>query len=213
MVGKLVRAVSGIHAALALAEAGYVAESASILRIVSDFCAEIFVIAVALNRGGELPRPVREFVAQYFTPKARTPEGFAAREGTRYVSRSDLMKEAETWMAEKLGVDREKIRELRDFLNMTFDAYVHGAYETTMELFNPRTGRFEMRGHPASSKRREHVEKVFLKGLHQVVCAIQQTAAVTSNAAVHDAAREAKQAIDVSEPWRFSTEDSLPVEE
>ena len=77
MVGKLVRAVSGLRGALLLAEAGYVAECAALLRMVSDFCTEVSAIGEALNRGGEPPRAVRDFVNQYFTPKARTPEEFA----------------------------------------------------------------------------------------------------------------------------------------
>ena len=205
MVGKLVRAVSGIRAAMALAEAGHVAECASILRIVSDFCTEVSAIAEALNRGGEPPRAVRDFVAQYFTPKARIPEEYAAGERTRYVSRKELMK-AETRMAEGTTVDDEKVRVLHDFLNMSYDAYVHGAYETTMELFDLKTGQFAMRGHPDNSKRREFVQAVFLKA-HEVVVAVELTAAVTANATVFHAAREARHTMDASEPWKRSTSD------
>src|SRR5688572_16946846 len=92
MIGKCVRAVSGIHAALALADLGYVAECAALLRMVSDFCAEITAIGEALNKGGELPRAVRTFVDHYFVPKPHTPAQFKAAERTRYVSREDLMK-------------------------------------------------------------------------------------------------------------------------
>ena len=92
MVGKLIRAVSGLHGALFLAEAGYVAECGALLRTVSDFCTEISAIGEALNRGGEPPRAVRNFANQYCTPKARTPEEYAAKERTRYVSREELMK-------------------------------------------------------------------------------------------------------------------------
>lgn len=86
---------------------------------------------------------------------------------------------------------------------MTYDAYVHGAYETTMELFNPLDGRFMVGGHPDVSKRREFVEAVFLK-LHEVVFALEFTAAVTAHAAVFQAAREARRKMDASEPWKRS---------
>ncbi len=200
MVGKLVRAVSGIRAALAMAELGYVAECASILRMISDFCTEVSAIAEALNRGGEPPRAVREFVAQYFTPKARTPEEYEASERTRYVSRKELMK-AETRMSEGTEVDGEHLGVIHEFLNMAYDAYVHGAYETAMELLNPATHRFEMRGHPDEAKREEFVEAVFLK-LHEVVVAIELTAAVSSTASVFHAARDARHTMDASDPWR-----------
>ena len=200
MVGKLIRAVSGLHGALFLAEAGYVAECGALLRTVSDFCTEVSAIGEALNRGGEPPHAVRNFVNQYFTPKARTPEEYAAKESTRYVSRKELMK-AEVRLAEGTTVDGERLRIFRQFINMTYDAYVHGSYETTMELCNPSTGVFAMRGHPEASKRQEFVEAVFLK-MHGVVVAVEFTAAVTAHAEVFKAAREARHVMDASEPWK-----------
>ena len=202
MVGKLVRAVSGLRSALLLAEAGYVAECAALLRMVSDFCTEVSAIGEALNRGGGPPRAVRDFVDQYFTPKARTPEEYAAAERIRYVRREELMK-AEVRRAEGTIVDGEQLRIFHQFLNMIYDAYVHGAYETTMELCNPLTGIFEMRGHPEAAKREEFVEAVFLK-LHEVVVAVEFTAAVTAHAEVFSAAREARHVMDASEPWKLT---------
>ncbi len=202
MVGKLVRAVSGTRAALALADLGYVAECGALLRMVSDFCTEVSAIAEMLNRGGEPPRAVRDFVNQYFAPKARTPEEYAAAERTRYVSRNELMK-AESRMAEGTDVNGEHLRIVHDFLNMTYDAYVHGAYETTMELFDRTTGAFAMHGHPDEGKRQEFLEAVFLK-LHEVVVAIELTAAVTAHADVFSEVREARHAMDASEPWKRS---------
>ena len=202
MIGKCVRAVSGIHAALALADHGYVVECAALLRMVSDFCAEITAIGEALNKGGELPRAVRTFVDHYFAPKPRTPEQFKAAERTRYVSREDLMK-TKVHLAEKANIDVEQVRTVRKFLNMSFDAYVHGAYETTMELCDPKTGRFMMRGHLFPSKRQEFVEAVLLK-LHEVVVALEFTAAVTAHAEIFQAACDARHAMDASEPWKRS---------
>ena len=52
------------------------------------------------------------------------------------MSRTELLK-GEVRLAEGTEVDGERLRFLHDFLNMSFDAYVHGAYETTMmELLN-----------------------------------------------------------------------------
>ena len=69
-----------------------------------------------------------------------------------------------------------------------------------MELYSPLTGRFMMSGHPDVAKREEFVEAVFLK-LHEVVIAIEFTAAVTGTAAVFKAAREARHTMDSSDPW------------
>ena len=198
MVGKCVRAVSGLHAALALAESGFVAESAALLRMVSDFCTEIIAIGEALNRGGDLPTPVQTFVDQYFVPKPRTPEEFAAVEQTRYVSREKLMK-AELRLAQNAEVDGEQLRTVHRFLNMSYDSYVHGAYETSMELWDLDSGRFQLRGHPAPSMRQTFVETVFLK-LHEVVVAVEFTAAVTAQADVFEAARGARHALDQASP-------------
>ena len=114
MVGKCVRAVSGLHAALALAESGFVAESAALLRMVSDFCTEITAIGEALKRGGDLPTAVQTFVDQYFVPKSRTPEEFEAAEQLRYVSRKELMK-AELRLAQNAEVDGEQLRTVHRF--------------------------------------------------------------------------------------------------
>jgi len=68
-IGKSVRAVSGLRAALVLADLGYVTECAALLRMVSDFCIEVTAVGEALNRGGDLPVSVRTFIYQYFARK------------------------------------------------------------------------------------------------------------------------------------------------
>jgi hypothetical protein len=201
MVGKLVRAVSGFRAALVLAEIGYVAECGALLRMVSDFCTEVSAIGAHLSKGGEPSRAVKDFVEQYFTPRPRTPQEYAAAERTRYISREDLMK-ADMRLAEGTTVNAEQLRTIHRFLNVTYDAYVHGAYETTMELCDPSTGGFAMRGHPHPAKRDEFIEAAHLK-LHEVVVAIELTAAATGEADVFKAAREARHAMDASAPWKY----------
>ena len=207
MIGKLVRAVSGLRGALVLAETGHIAECAAVLRVVSDLCTEISAIGFALDRDGELPPAVMDFVAQYFKPRARTPDEFASAERTRYVTREALMKVHKA-LAQNHPVDADLLDRSHRFVNMAYDAYVHGAYETTMELWNPRTGSFEMRGHSSHAKREEFVDAVFLK-MHEVVVATELTAAKTSHAEVFAQAREARRAMDAAEPWKYqATHDS-----
>jgi len=200
MIGKCVRAVSGIHAALVLADLGYIAECAALLRMVSDFCTEITAIGKALNRGAELPHAVQTFVDHYFVPKPRTPDQFAVAKRILYVSRKDLMK-AEVRFAKNENTDGERLRKVHRFINMTYDAYVHGAYETTMEMCDLDNARFMMRGHLSVSKRQEFVEAVFLK-LHEVIIALEFTAAVTAHSEVFKATRDARHVMDESEPWK-----------
>ena len=202
MIGKLVRAVSGLRGALVLAEVGHIAECGAVLRIVSDFCTEISAIGLSLHRSGELPSAVKEFVDQYFMPRARTPDEFAATERRHYVSREKLMRAQEA-LAENQPIDTDLLKRSHRFVKMAYDSYVHGAYETTMELWNPRTRSFEMRGHPYQTKREEFVEAVFLK-MHEVVVAVELTAAMTANSEVLKQAREARKTMEVTEPWQYS---------
>lgn len=201
MIGKLVRIASGIRAAFVLSENGFVTESGAILRIVSDFCTEVGAIGGALHRGGELPKPVTVFVEHYFTPKERTPENYAAAERARYVSREDLMK-SDIAVGSGSAADVEWAWSLKRFLNMVGDAYIHGAYDTTMELCEPRTGRFFVDGHPSREVRAVHVEFAALK-LHEVVRAFELTAAVTAVPPVFEEARRARREMDQQAPWKL----------
>jgi hypothetical protein len=199
MIGKCVRVVSGMHAALALVDLGYVGECAALLRMVSDFCTEIKAIGEALNKGGELPRDVQTFVEHYFVPRSLTLSQYKADKHPPYPSREALMKAG--GRLANANIDKEQVLTIRRFLNYSLDAYVHGSYETTMELYDPDSVRFMMRGHRFLSTRRAYVEAVFLK-LHEVVCAIEYTAAVTAHEEVFNAAREARHAMDASELWK-----------
>ena len=202
MVGKLVLAVSGLRGALVLAKAGHITESAAILRFVSDFCTEILAIGMSLQHGGELSSAVKEFVDQYFLRRARTPDEFTARKRMRYVSREKLMRAYEA-ASESPPIDTNLLKRIRRFVNMVYDSYVHGAYETTMELWNPRTRLFEMRGHSFLKKREKFVEAVFLK-MHEVVVAVEVTAAMTGHSEVFKQVRQARRTMDTNEPWKFS---------
>ena len=194
MIGKCVRGASGIHAALALAKLGHVVECAAIMRMVSDFCTEIITIGKALQIGGELPGPVHTFVEQYFAPKPRTPDQYKEARRTRYPSRKALM-QVETHWAQMVGIDDEPMRSLHKYLNEVSDAYVHGAYETTMELYDPRIGHFSMRGCRFRWKRQDYIKWVFLK-LHEVVTALETTAAATGHEEIRKATRDARRALD-----------------
>jgi hypothetical protein len=158
LIGKAVRAVSGIRAALLLADAGYGAESAALLRMVSDFCTEITAVVEALYSGATTAA-VQRFIDQYFAPLARTPEELAAQEKRRFVSREELMK-AQTRLPAPPGLDSDRLIENHRFLNHIFDAYVHGASGTSTELYDFSTQRFMLRGQEHASLRNDHLDAV-----------------------------------------------------
>jgi len=112
------------------------------------------------------------------------------------VSREDLLK-VRVSLTENAHSASEQFRTNRRFVNMAYDSYVHGAHEATMELYDPHTGRFMMRGHQSLSKRQEFVEAVALK-LPEVVVAIEMTAAVTAQADIRQAVRAARRAMDAT---------------
>lgn len=149
-----------------------------------------------------MPVAVQTFVDQYFAFKHRTPEALAAAERIRYVAREDLMK-GEVRMAEGTAADPERLRAVKRFLNMAYDSYVHGSYESTMELCDPSRTEFMMRGHRSAEKRAEFIEAAFLK-MHEVVVALEMTAAVTGHEAVFNHARETRRRMDTIAPWKCS---------
>lgn len=91
-------------------------------------------------------------------------------------------------MAEAADLDGGNLLGVKRLVNVAYDAYVHGAYETTIELCDSRTGRFMMRGHVAAEKRDQFTEAVFVT-MHGVVAAIEMTAAATAHKEVFEAAR------------------------
>ena len=204
MVGKLVRAVSGLHGALVLAKAGYITECAVVLRTVSDFSTEIQMIGWFMAQDEQLPCAVQDFVEEYFLPRARTSEEFAAAGRKGYVSREKLMKEYKKF-AESVGAESVNAQQLdlnHRFVNMSYDAYVHGAYETALELWSDQRGTFMVRSHASAAKRDEFIEAVFMK-MREVVVAMELTATALGNTAVFEQARKARHTMNATEPWRL----------
>ena len=195
LVGKAIRAVSGLRAAILLADLGYCAESAALLRTVSTFCAEIMAVAETLQ-SRSAPSAIKKFVHQYFEPRARTPQELAARERESYVGREELLK-ALRRLCERTEMDPDLFLQTHRFLDHTFDAFVHGSSQTSAELYNPQTRDFMMRGQELSSVRQDYVEAAAGK-VHGVVAAIELTAKVFGNAAVAMEARAARRALDLA---------------
>jgi hypothetical protein len=153
LVAKAVRMASGIRAAMMLAEAGFVTESASLLRIVSDFATEAFAVAEGELRD-KRTKAQQDFIKQFFE---RESANLDKSEGSRthYVGREELMK-AHVRFGNDAGMDGETTRALMRSLNSIVDGYVHGAYSTAMELYHGGRNEFMVRGHEGRAQRREH---------------------------------------------------------
>jgi hypothetical protein len=168
-VGKAVRATSALRSALLLADSGYTTEAASLLRIASDFGQEIVAIGEGLLEG-RLTTDQQRFVDEYFAPMARTPEELEARGKEYYVCRERLFA-AHQRVAEKAQAPVDLLRRVTRFLNYGFDKYVHGSYDSAMELFDGQTGAFMLRGH--RSERHRCAMLVSISGkVYQVLLAL-----------------------------------------
>ena len=198
MVGKLVRAVSGINAAMHLAEIGYVTECGALLRVVSDLSEEIFTIGMALQArydGKPMNKDVQTFVEQYFFPLASTPDDFAKQSKVRYVSREKLLLAKVALSPAIPGMGSDMILKLARYLNKVYDGFVHGCYESTMQLWSTEEKAFELLGRSDADVKAEFVDATIHK-LHEVVAAIEITANMTGCDEVNQAAREARRKMD-----------------
>lgn len=147
-VAKAVRAVSGLRAALQLADFGYVVECATLLRTVADFCAEIEYLGEALVEG-RLTADQQKFVDQHFAPFPTDPDELAAREREYYVGRKDMEK-ARRRLFTKWGGGTSELDKIAAYLNKGYDSFVHGSNGSAMELFSGRTSAFMLRGHEST---------------------------------------------------------------
>jgi hypothetical protein len=166
-VAKAVRMASGIAAALYLADRGFTVECYTLLRTVSDFASEVVFLAEGLL-AGRLTEAQTKFVDDYFTLLPTSPDELAEREREYYVARKKIYA-AHARLFEGAGLPAEEVAKLRAYLDKGYDSYVHGAYQTAMELYRP--GRFMMTGHESAAHR--CVAKAAVAGkLHEVVVAL-----------------------------------------
>jgi len=172
LVGKAVRIISGIRAAMTLADLGFIAECGSILRTVSEYTGEILSICQGLLTGPQTEAQ-RRFLRQYFAPMPRDPD----EEQDRYVTREELFKGYYRWAAEK-GGDYDRARKVFRFVLQGYDKFVHGAYITAMELYNGRDHTFMLSGHESEDKKNVYKAAVAAK-LHESLSALLAIATVT----------------------------------
>lgn len=160
-VSKMVRMASGIRAAMLLADAGFVAECACLLRIVGDLGVEVVAVFEGEIRG-ERTTAQQKFIDQFFSRPAMDSASISGPPKNNYVSREKLIK-AHVKLAEVAGQDGEEIRHLIRQLNWGYDGYVHGSYSSAMELYHGGRHQFMLRGHEGEEQRRLYRRAVSAK--------------------------------------------------
>lgn len=163
LVCKSVRMVSALSAAWQLAKMGYGTEAGALLRLVQDFSSEIYFMAEAVIEGRETTSQ-KKFRKQFFKPMPQNVEEFLARERDYYISRRDVAT-ARRKLARQSGLSQDLLEEMdasSRFLSFGLNAYVHGDYETAMELYHGGDKQFRVNG-LGEEARASHVRFVALK--------------------------------------------------
>ena len=144
LVAKAVRVSSALGGAWELAKLGYTTETGALLRLVGDFSAEIQFMAEAYVEGRET-RAQKEFRTQFFATPPRSLDDFLLQEKQYFVARREIAK-AHKRLAEKAGQDGRLLNNTSSFIAHGLNRYVHGAYDSAMELFHGGLRRFLTRG-------------------------------------------------------------------
>ena len=144
-VAKAARMVAALRAALVLADSGYTTECGSLLRTACDFSDEIIFLCEPNLTGSSPTTAHTDFIKQGFQPIPKSPEEWMERKKEHYVRRGEVLK-ASLRIANMTEYDGEFFRGLLTQISHTYDKYVHGNYETAMELYTERTNGFMTTG-------------------------------------------------------------------
>jgi hypothetical protein len=178
VIGKAVRMVSGIRAAMLLADQGYISECGTILRTVADFADEIICICDGV-KSGQRTTAHKQFVEQYFMELPKTPDELDSRPRVNFVTRENLLTAYQRWAIEH-RLDAMRVRKVMRFVPSIYDKFVHGGYLTAMELYDPHTWTFMLRGHKSPQKR-EVYQRATASKLHHAVTALAAIAELERN--------------------------------
>ena len=145
-VSKLVRIVSGLNACLSLADSGYVAETASLLRTIRDFASDILFVSEGHQRKEGPTSDQRRFAEDFFAVPPSSVDELESQEKRSWLRRDEIYK-AHKRLGEGIkGVDIEALLSQGRLLDVLMNGYIHGGYRESMDLYNGLTHRFETRG-------------------------------------------------------------------
>lgn len=146
---KAARAISGLNAAIALLEKGFIQEIAIIIRSIIECTSHIDYVLAGLENG-QLKPPQMKFVNAYFEDFRRNDVGDFKRPHLKQKdvhkvvggNLDELIKHVEGG-EEFAGVDSSK---LMSNIYLTYSNYVHSRYPEVMDLFGESPERFHLEG-------------------------------------------------------------------
>jgi hypothetical protein len=145
-IAKAVRIASALNACLYLADAGFVTEVATPLRSVEDFVQELTFLAEP-GLGGPETAAHKKFVADFFEPLPKTVEELNASGKKQWVPRSEIDKARMRIADAAENVSGDELVSHGRVLALQQNAYVHGGYLQSMDLWDPGQRRFLTAGH------------------------------------------------------------------
>jgi hypothetical protein len=148
-----------------------------------------------MGKGKPMNPEVQAFIDHYFLPLAKSPDEFANQAKIRYVSRERLLLAKVALSPPIPGIGSDMILKHERFIDKTYDGFVHGYFESTMDLWNPAKRAFEVQGRSDEEVRADYVEATILKS-QEVVKAIELTACMTGCNEVFESARSARRHLD-----------------
>jgi hypothetical protein len=162
-IAKTVRVISGLNACLLLADHGFVAEAATLLRTVTDFVNEILFLAEGQTRREGATTDQRQFVEDFFAKVPTTVEEMQTTEKRQWLRRDAIYKPHKRLGEGVKGFDEKTLIEQGKFLDMLLNGYAHGGYRESMDLYNGHDCRFETRGIPSEEHEKAVKANITLK--------------------------------------------------
>jgi len=143
-VAKAVRIVSGFNASLMLVDSGYIVEAGTLLRPMSDCSNDIMLIAQGMITKTATGTH-KKIINDYFKTVPQDIFTYKQQQKERYVGRKELYC-AYKKSADGMGIDGDFLNDLKKYIDKISDYYVHCGYSTSMELYNPNSGLFSVKG-------------------------------------------------------------------
>ena len=148
---KVVRAVSGINAALVLAENGFNQEMCVMIRTIIDSLTQIDYVISGLH-DGKLQDRQQKLVNSFFDDFRRnSTEDF----GKVIVRQEQIHEEIEKFFKKKGVAVDFSIGEKLSTVYRVYSNYVHARYPEAMDLYGGHNGRFYLRGMKGTPKDQE----------------------------------------------------------
>lgn len=193
VVVKAARIVSGLNAAMCLADGGYTIEVGAIARMVRDFSDEIVFVAENSNDATVIGEQ-EKFLADFFAPF--NPESKRA-----YLSRKHIAM-AHDRREQLAGLnDVGLARKLSKYISGRLDKNVHGGYDNAMQLFHGGRGGFMMHGHD-SQEERDRCKAFVVMVTTQAMDALHLAAALVGNQSLSEDLWGARMALMNSDEYR-----------